>query len=100
MNDPFKEFGEEGFTGASVSMTWWEAFYHQDHLEHAEGRLRDFLIYRFKGSTRYLDEDGHHHLGKRRHWMGIGPLERDRWLEMKQGAMDEVGLTGPARQRL
>jgi len=32
--------------------------------------------------------------------MSITPRQRDRWLEMMGAAMDEINLTGPARQRL
>jgi hemoglobin len=109
MTEPFDQFGEEGFIALVA------AFYRRlrvddivgalypkdrDRLELAERRLSDFLISRFGGSNRYSEERGHPRLGMRHSWMSIGLVERDRWLEMMTAAMDEVGLTGPARQRL
>ncbi len=109
MNEPFRQFGEEGFVALVA------AFYRRlrvdeivgslypkdkERLEMAERRLGDFLIDRFGGSDRYQEERGHPRLGMRHSWMSIGLKERDRWLEMMTEAMDEVKLTGPARQRL
>jgi hemoglobin len=108
MNDPFKEFGEAGFVALSAAFYRWVAtddvvgyYYHPDRLKIAEGRLADFLVYRFGGSDKYITEGiGHDFLGMHHHWTGITPTVRNRWLEMMSAAMDEVGLTGPPRQRL
>jgi hemoglobin len=108
MNELFKEFGEDGFAALAAAFYRRVAtdevvgyYYHPKRLKIAEGRLGDFLIYRFGGSDRYMREGGgHDFLGIHHHWSGITPLVRDRWLEMMSASMDEVGLTGPARQRL
>jgi hemoglobin len=60
--------------------------------EGAEKRLRDFLIYRFGGSDRYIQQRGHPRLGMRHAAFEIGTAERDRWLELMQAAMEETGV--------
>jgi len=108
MNDPFKEFGEEGFAALAAAFYRRIAtddivgkFYSPERRAFAEGRLADFSIYRFGGSNRYLVEgEGHAHLQIHHPWSGITPAVRDRWLEMMRASMDEVGLTGPGRERL
>lgn len=66
----------------------------------SEKRLRDFLIFRFGGSNRYLIERGHPRLRMRHLPFTIGEAERDRWLELMAAAMDEIELTGDARVHL
>ena len=72
--------------------------YPPDDWEGAEQRLRDFLIYRFGGSDRYIQQRGHPRLGMRHAPFKIGPAERDRWLELMNGAMEEAEV--PASHRL
>src|SRR5204862_3600745 len=55
--------------------------YPPDDWDNAERRLRDFLIYRFGGSDRYIQERGHQRLRGRHMPFSIGVKERDRWLE-------------------
>ena len=64
--------------------------YPDNDWEGAEKRLRDFLIYRFGGSDRYIQERGHPRLGMRHAPFKIGPAERDRWLELMRSAMEEA----------
>lgn len=64
--------------------------YPPDDWEEAEKRLRDFLIYRFGGSDRYLQERGHPRLRGRHMPFSIGLAERDRWLELMGQAMRET----------
>ncbi len=68
--------------------------------EGSEKRLRDFLIFRFGGSNRYLLERGHPRLRMRHAPFAIGEAERDRWLELMDAAMDEIELIGEARRHL
>jgi hemoglobin len=68
--------------------------------EGAERRLADFLIFRFGGSERYLQERGHPRLRMRHVPFSIGEAERDRWLKLMGAAMDEMGLSGEARVNL
>lgn len=66
--------------------------YPENDWEASEKRLRDFLIYRFGGSDRYIQERGHPRLRMRHAPFTIGVAERDRWLELMQQAMQETGL--------
>ena len=66
--------------------------YPEDDWEGAEQRLRDFLIYRFGGSEKYIKERGHPRLGMRHAPFQIDLAARDRWLELMQEAIDEVGV--------
>ena|SRR6056297_2397594 len=74
--------------------------YPEDDWEGAEKRLRDFMEFRFGMSQRYLLERGHPRLRMRHMPFKIGEAERDRWLEMMSEAMDEVELSGEARELL
>jgi hemoglobin len=107
MNDPFKEFGEDGFRALAAAFyrrvrvdDVVGVLYHRDRLDHAETELLNFLIIHFGGSNHYPDQSRPPYLGRRHLWMSITPRQRDRWLEMMGAAMDEINLTGPARQRL
>ncbi len=66
--------------------------YPPDDWENAERRLRDFLIYRFGGSDRYLQERGHPRLRGRHMPFNIGVKERDRWLDLMGAAMKETNV--------
>lgn len=72
--------------------------YPPDDWDGAEQRLRDFLIYRFGGSDRYIQERGHPRLGMRHAPFKIGLAERDRWLQLMEEAMQETKV--PNRQIL
>lgn len=74
--------------------------YPPEDWEGSEKRLADFLIFRFGGSDRYIQERGHPRLRMRHGPFSIGEAERDRWLAMMNAAMDEVGVTGEARVNL
>lgn len=64
--------------------------YPDNDWEGAEQRLRDFLIYRFGGSDRYIKERGHPRLRMRHAPFKIGIEERDRWLQIMSEAMEEA----------
>lgn len=66
--------------------------YPNNDWEGAEQRLRDFLIFRFGGSDRYIQERGHPRLRMRHAPFEIGVPERDRWLELMNQAMDETNV--------
>ena len=68
--------------------------YPEDDWEGAEQRLRDFLIYRFGGSDRYIQERGHPRLGMRHAPFQIGLEARDRWLELMDASMKETNVPG------
>ena len=68
--------------------------YPDNDWEGAEKRLRDFLIFRFGGSDRYIQERGHPRLRMRHAPFSIGIAERDRWLELMDEAMVETKVPG------
>lgn len=70
--------------------------YPVEDLEGAERRLADFLIYRFGGSPRYITERGHPRLRMRHFGFVIDAKARDRWLELMNDAMEEVGIPDAA----
>ena len=88
--------GEEGF--ANLVAAFYQRvrtddligpMYPDDDWEAAEQRLRDFLIYRFGGPDRYIQERGHPRLRMRHAGFKIGVAERDRWIELMLAAMKE-----------
>lgn len=91
--------GEEGFTRLI------RAFYRQvpddeilgpmypaEDLAGAEQRLRDFLIMRFGGPPRYLDQRGHPRLRMRHVPFPIDQKARDRWMLLMERALQEAKL--------
>ncbi|MEM9413241.1 MAG: globin [Planctomycetota bacterium] len=64
--------------------------YPDDDWIGAEKRLRDFLVFRFGGSDRYIQERGHPRLRMRHMGFKIDSAARDRWLELMNEAMQEV----------
>lgn len=99
MASVYPVIGEEGFSQLVA------AFYRQvptdellgsmyppQELPAAERRLRDFLIYRFGGPQRYIEERGHPRLRMRHAPFAIPSAARDRWVELMDRAIQEVGL--------
>jgi hemoglobin len=66
--------------------------YPKDDLAAAEQRLRDFLVGRFGGPQRYIEERGHPRLRMRHAPFAIDPEARDRWMELMSHALDEAQL--------
>jgi hemoglobin len=99
--------GEEGFTRLVA------AFYRQvpeddilgrmyprDEFAAAEQRLRDFLIYRFGGPQRYIEERGHPRLRARHIPFRIDQAARDRWMQLMDKAFAEAALPAEVEQFL
>ncbi len=99
--------GEEGFTRLVA------AFYRQvpaddilgrmyprDELAAAEQRLRDFLIYRFGGPQRYIEERGHPRLRGRHLPFRIDQAARDRWMQLMDKAFADAALPAEVEQFL
>jgi len=97
--DVFAAIGEEGFRRLIA------AFYRQvpgdeilgpmyppGDLAGAEERLRDFLIGRFGGPQRYVEQRGHPRLRMRHMPFAVNPAARQRWLELMANALDEARL--------
>jgi hemoglobin len=68
------------------------AMYPAHDLAGAEQRLRDFLIGRFGGPPRYIDERGHPRLRMRHMPFRLDDAARDRWVALMERALDEVAL--------
>jgi hemoglobin len=66
--------------------------YGEEDLPGAEQRLRDFLIFRFGGPPRYIQERGHPRLRMRHVRFAIGQGARNRWLELMNNAVEEAAL--------
>lgn len=107
MTEVFDQLGEAGF--AAIVGAFYRRvreddligpMYPVDDWEGSEKRLRDFLIYRFGGPPRYIEERGHPRLRMRHFPFSIGFAERDRWLCLMDAAMDECAVAGAARVQL
>ena len=59
-------------------------------LAGAEQRLRDFLIGRFGGPQRYIEERGHPRLRLRHMPFAVNGAARERWLQLMANALNEV----------
>src|SRR5262245_19632906 len=95
----FAAIGEDGFTRLI------RAFYAQvpadpilgpmyptDDLPGAEERLRDFLIGRFGGPQRYIEQRGHPRLRMRHMPFTIDTAARNQWVLLMDRALDETRL--------
>ena len=98
-NELYHVIGEEGFRRLVA------AFYRQvpgddvlgpmyprSDLEGAERRLCEFLIFRFGGPPRYIEDRGHPRLRMRHAPFAINPAARDRWMLLMTRAIEEVSL--------
>jgi hemoglobin len=97
----YQEIGEDGFERLV------RAFYAQvpgddilgpmypdADMAGAEERLRDFLVGRFGGPTRYIDRRGHPRLRMRHAPYAIDQRARDRWMQLMTRALDDTKLPG------
>ena len=66
--------------------------YSKDDLSSAEQRLRDFLIGRFGGPQRYIEQRGHPRLRMRHAQFPIDQRTRERWLALMDAALLETAL--------
>lgn len=99
--------GEEGFTRLVAAFyrqvphdDILGAMYPRHDLAAAEHRLRDFLIYRFGGPQRYIEERGHPRLRARHLPFRIDQAARDRWMQLMDNAFAEAALPAEAEQLL
>ena len=99
-NDIYSAIGEEGF--ARLIAAFYRRvpqddilgpMYAEDNdLAGAEQRLRDFLVFRFGGPPRYIEDRGHPRLRMRHARFPVTPAARDRWMELMTAALSEVAL--------
>ena len=98
-NDVFARLGEQGI--ARVVAAFYARvpqddvlgpMYPPEDLAGAEERLRDFLIYRFGGPQRYLEQRGHPRLRARHGRFAIDARARDRWMQLMTEALTDAGV--------
>ena len=95
----YKQIGEEGFERLV------RAFYAQvpaddvlgpmypaHDLAGAEERLKEFLVGRFGGPQRYIEQSGHPRLRMRHMPFKLDQRARDRWVQLMEKALDEAKL--------
>jgi len=95
----YSTVGEEGFerlVGSFYRQVPTDSIlgpmYPKDDLVAAEQRLRDFLVGRFGGPQRYIEQRGHPRLRMRHAPFPINREARDRWMELMGNALDEAQL--------
>ena len=66
--------------------------YPEDDLQASEERLRDFLIFRFGGSQRYIEQRGHPRLRMRHAPFPIDQRARDRWITCMEKALNQMSF--------
>ena len=95
--DIYKVIGEEGFTRLIAAFyrqvpgdEILAAMYPPRDLAGAEQRLRDFLVGRFGGPQRYIEQRGHPRLRARHMPFAVNIAARERWLQLMTNALDEV----------
>ena len=106
-NEIYSVIGEDGFHRLIA------AFYRQvpndnvlapmyppDDLAGAEQRLRDFLIFRFGGPQRYIEDRGHPRLRMRHAPFPVGQSAREHWLQMMSKALAETDIPPEAKEIL
>jgi hemoglobin len=97
--DIFALIGEDGFRRLVAAFyrqvpqdTLLGAMYPAHDLAGAEERLREFLIFRFGGPPRYIEQRGHPRLRMRHAPFAIGQAARDRWMQLMNNALAEAAL--------
>ena len=69
-------------------------------LAGAEDRLREFLVFRFGGPQRYIEQRGHPRLRMRHAPFPISQAARDRWMQLMTSALTEAALPAEAEALL
>jgi len=103
----YGQIGEEGFARLVA------AFYRQvpaddilgpmypaDDFPGAEERLKDFLVGRFGGPQRYMEQRGHPRLRMRHMPFKLDQRARDRWVQLMERALDEAKLPEESQKLL
>ncbi|MGD9903263.1 MAG: globin [Vicinamibacterales bacterium] len=70
--------------------------YPAEDLEGAEVRLRDFLVGRFGGPPRYIEQRGHPRLRMRHMPFAVNMAARHRWVQLMDAALVEAALPAEA----
>jgi hemoglobin len=95
----YATIGEEGFTALVAAFyrrvrtdDILSPMYPQHELDEAEHRLREFLIQRFGGPSRYSDTRGHPRLRMRHAPFKVDVFARNRWIQLMDAALEEAKL--------
>src|SRR5215218_1075825 len=95
----FDVIGEDGFTrlvGAFYRRVRTDdilsPMYPEQDFAGAEVRLRDFLVGRFGGPMRYVEQRGHPRLRMRHAPFKVDAAARNRWVKLMDEALAEVAL--------
>jgi hemoglobin len=105
--DIYGQIGEEGFARLVA------AFYRQvpaddilgpmypaHDLAGAEERLKEFLVGRFGGPQRYIEQRGHPRLRMRHMPFKLDQRARDRWVQLMERALEEAQLPQESKDLL
>jgi hemoglobin len=106
-SDVYQRIGEEGFARlvrgfyrqVPDDQVLGPMYPHHD-LAGAEVRLRDFLVGRFGGPARYVEQRGHPRLRMRHMPFAIDGDARNRWVAMMDRALEEAELPEDAAEVL
>ena len=74
--------------------------YPEADFEGARLRLREFLVFRFGGPPRYIEDRGHPRLRARHAPFPVDQLARDRWVQLMDAALEEAALAPEAERIL
>ena len=74
--------------------------YPPEDMEGAEARLRDFLVGRFGGPPRYMEQRGHPRLRMRHMPFAIDMAGRNRWVQFMETALVEAAIPDDAAATL
>ncbi|MBC8351328.1 MAG: globin [Planctomycetes bacterium] len=103
----FDQIGEDGFASLVAAFYYriptdpiLAPLYAEEEFDGAEQRLRDFLVFRFGGPPRYIEQRGHPALRMRHATFPITQAARDRWVELMEAAFNEAQLPSDAQRSL
>lgn len=106
-SEVYSVLGEEGFNsliGAFYRQVATDdilgPLYPPEDFPGAEKRLRDFLIFRFGGPQRYIEDRGHPRLRMRHAPFPVNQAARDRWMQLMDNALSSVPMPAEAQQLL
>ncbi len=92
--------GEEGIAGLTAAFyrqvpqnTTLAPMYPSHDLAASEMRLRDFLVFRFGGPRRYIEQRGNPRLRMRHAPFPINQAARNEWVTLMDQAVDEMGFS-------
>ena len=103
----FSAVGEEGF--ARLIAAFYQQvpsdellgpMYPKHDLAGAEQRLRDYMIYRFGGPPKYVEERGHPRLRARHFPFVITQAARDRWMQFMDIALKRAAFPPDAEKHV